>query len=67
MRHLFLLISLVLIGGVVAVAWFYPAAWWLFLIVGPLVLLGIYDMLQKSNTILRNFPVLGHLRYFFLK
>jgi len=65
MRHLFLLISLVLIGGVVAVAWFYPAAWWLFLIVGPLVLLGIYDMLQKSNTILRNFPVLGHLRYFF--
>jgi len=64
MRHLFLLISLVLVVGVVAVAWFFQAAWWLFLIVGPLVLLGFYDMLQKPHTILRNFPVLGHFSTF---
>lgn len=25
--------------------------------------LGIYDILQKKHTILRNFPVLGHMRY----
>lgn len=28
-----------------------------------LMLLGIWDMLQKKHTILRNFPVIGHLRY----
>ncbi|UII27672.1 FMN-binding glutamate synthase family protein [Fulvivirga maritima] len=27
--------------------------------------MGIYDLLQKKHTILRNFPVLGHFRYFF--
>lgn len=65
MRHIFFIVSIAVIVATVAIACFYPAAWWLFLIVGPLVLLGIYDMLQKSHTILRNFPVLGHFRYFF--
>ncbi|KTD76542.1 FMN-binding glutamate synthase family protein [Legionella waltersii] len=30
----------------------------------PVFLLSIYDVLQKKHTILRNFPVLGHFRYF---
>ncbi|MCB9539434.1 MAG: FMN-binding glutamate synthase family protein [Myxococcales bacterium] len=34
-------------------------------VVGPLVGVGVYDVTQRHNTILRNFPVLGHLRYFF--
>jgi len=39
--------------------------WWLLLlvIVLPLVILGVADMTQKSHTVLRNFPVIGHLRY----
>lgn len=28
-----------------------------------LAILGIYDFLQKKHTILRNFPVLGHIRF----
>lgn len=28
-----------------------------------LVTLGFYDLFQKKHTILRNFPVIGHLRY----
>lgn len=32
-------------------------------IAGVLVLVGIYDLLQRKHTILRNFPVIGHLRY----
>lgn len=28
-----------------------------------LVLLGIWDMIQKKHTILRNYPIIGHLRY----
>jgi glutamate synthase domain-containing protein 2 len=28
-----------------------------------LLLLGIYDVVQKKHTILRNFPILGHVRF----
>lgn len=30
-----------------------------------LVAIGIYDLIQKKHTILRNFPVIGHARYLF--
>jgi glutamate synthase domain-containing protein 2 len=30
-----------------------------------LVLLGIWDLLQKQHAILRNYPVMGHLRFIF--
>jgi glutamate synthase domain-containing protein 2 len=33
-------------------------------VLGPLVLLGIGDMTQKRQAIRRNYPVLGHMRYF---
>lgn len=39
--------------------------WW-WLVLGILVLLdlvAVYDLLQKKHSILRNYPVLGHLRY----
>lgn len=38
-----------------------------FYIVGPLILLGLRDILQKKHMILRNFPILGHFRYLFEK
>ncbi|MBD79765.1 MAG: FMN-binding glutamate synthase family protein [Crocinitomicaceae bacterium] len=31
----------------------------------PLIILGYYDAFQRKHAILRNFPVLGHLRYIF--
>ena len=34
-------------------------------ILGPLIILGLYDITQKSHSILRNYPVLGHLRFLF--
>lgn len=39
--------------------------WWLLAAVpfGLLVLLGVYDLLQRRHSILRNFPVLGHMRF----
>ncbi|CAM2846902.1 FMN-binding glutamate synthase family protein [Legionella worsleiensis] len=30
----------------------------------PLIVLGIYDVCQTKSSILRNFPVLGHVRFF---
>lgn len=36
---------------------------WFLLVLLPLSILWIYDLRQKKHSILRNFPVLGHLRY----
>lgn len=50
--------AVVLILGSFDLRWF-----WLFAALGPLAAIGLYDMLQTSRTILRNFPLLGHFRY----
>jgi len=42
-----------------------PPVLWAFLVLGPLVLIGFYNVTQIRHTILRNFPVLGYFRYFF--
>ncbi len=41
------------------------SGWWLIAAVplGLLFLLGVYDVLQRRHSILRNYPVLGHLRF----
>ncbi len=38
-------------------------AWIGIAVLGLLVVVAIYDLLQKKKAILRNFPVVGHLRY----
>lgn len=65
MRRLFIIGSIVVVAVVSAVAWFHPPVWWAFVVIGPLVLLGIHDMTQAGHSILRNFPLLGYFRYFF--
>jgi glutamate synthase domain-containing protein 2 len=39
--------------------WLWPA-----LIFGVLSLVGVYDLIQKRKSVLRNYPVIAHLRYF---
>jgi glutamate synthase domain-containing protein 2 len=41
----------------------WPHAPWLTLAAGALTVLGINDMRQSSRSVLRNYPVIGHLRY----
>ncbi|MEO5585418.1 MAG: FMN-binding glutamate synthase family protein [Flavobacteriales bacterium] len=38
-------------------------AFWAYAVVLPLTALGIYNMVQTRHTILRNFPVIGYMRY----
>ena len=38
--------------------------WWL-IAAALLVLLGLWDMAQKHHAILRNYPIMGHFRFFF--
>ncbi|AMN49202.1 FMN-binding glutamate synthase family protein [Psychrobacter sp. P2G3] len=37
--------------------------WWLIILGGFGVCLGIYDVIQSKHAILRNYPVAGHIRY----
>ncbi|MAU80272.1 MAG: FMN-binding glutamate synthase family protein [Gordonia sp.] len=43
------------------------AVWWGWLIptviVGALAALGVYDLVQRRHSVLRNYPVVGHLRF----
>ena len=36
-----------------------------FVLLGALFILIIHDVTQKKHTVLRNYPVIGHLRFFF--
>ena len=56
--------SIVLALVVLAVGLVFGPWWLLFEIVFvPLVLLGIYDFFQPRHSILRNYPLVGHLRF----
>ena len=41
-----------------------PAWLWVFIAIGALLAaIAVYDLLQRRHAILRNFPIIGHLRY----
>ncbi|AMC11389.1 glutamate synthase [Lutibacter profundi] len=62
-REKFIVISviLLLVIGVISINW-KPILWSL-LLFGPLILVGIYDIVQKKHAIINNFPIIGHGRY----
>lgn len=64
MRTPFILTSIFVVAGLGAAGYFHNIIWWYILAgVSPLILIGIYDLVQTRKTILRNYPVLGHMRY----
>ncbi len=62
-RQKFVVALFVVPALVVLWAQYWPGAWWLFVLIGPLALLGLYDMFQTKKAILRLYPILGHFRY----
>jgi glutamate synthase domain-containing protein 2 len=64
-RSLFYLISIISVLAILAWAYFWIDVLFLFLIVGPLIFIGIQDVMQDKQSIRKNFPVLGRLRYVF--
>ena len=49
-----------------AAGWFLsPLAYWPLALLAPLVLVGVYDLIQTSHSILRNYPIIGHIRFIF--
>lgn len=63
-RHIFILSSVVGFSSVIALALDnHPLFLYTLIIFVPIFLVGLYDMLQKRHSVLRLYPVIGHLRY----
>lgn len=63
-REKFFVISTIVALLIIFSAQFWPPILWSFIIIGPLILMGIIDAIQKKQAIRRNFPLIGRLRYF---
>lgn len=63
MRSKFIFFSFVVCLGIAALGFFYHKILWSFLLVGPIVLLGIKDLIQTQHSLIRNFPVIGRMRW----
>jgi len=64
MRKGFILFSVILVIGLLVLAQFVSYHYlWLFLLFGPIILIGFIDIIQKKQAIRRNFPVVGRSRY----
>ncbi len=62
-RGVFWVLSILITAIIIWCSLYIKPIWWVFAIVGPIILVGIYDVFQTKHTILRNFPVIGHFRY----
>ncbi|MEM7028061.1 MAG: FMN-binding glutamate synthase family protein [Chloroflexota bacterium] len=67
MRQYFVITAVAIVVLTAVVAFVYPPVLWSLIITAPLIALGIYDYTQTEHAILRNFPVVGHMRYLFEK
>ena len=56
------LCAFVLLLSLFSVAVF-NVGWLLLLVAGLLTTLGVYDLRQRRHSVLRNYPVIGHLRF----
>ena len=65
MRKLFVIGSILVTAGIIVWSFFWIDTLFLFVIVGPVIYMGVADMIQTRQSIRRNFPVLGRLRYVF--
>ncbi len=65
MRRIFVVSSVGVTALILLWAYFWMDALFAFVIIGPLIYMGVYDMVQRRQSIKRNFPLLGRLRYFF--
>ncbi|MDI5966239.1 FMN-binding glutamate synthase family protein [Streptantibioticus silvisoli] len=65
MRRIAAVALIVLCAAALVVAAVLGSPWWWFA-AGPLLavaLLGVHDLVQRRHSVLRNYPVIGHLRF----
>ncbi len=66
MRQEFLLGSAaIVILNILGAIYISPIVLWSMALFGPIIMLGILDLIQNTHAIRKNFPVLGRMRYVF--
>lgn len=60
----FIAFSLGSVAVIAALGYFFPWTWWLLALIVPLIIMGLIDITQKKHAIMRNYPIVGRLRYF---
>ena len=62
-RRIFITASIIVLIAIGTGAYFWLPTLWSLVIIGPLIIMGLTDMLQNKHTIKKNFPLIGRLRY----
>jgi glutamate synthase domain-containing protein 2 len=65
LRYLTLIIAAFVFILSLTIALLLHAGWWLVLLSGAVTVAGIGDVMQTKRAILRNYPIIGHFRFFF--
>ena len=63
MRNDFKYFAIISTVFTLAIGYFWQPFLWVFIVLIPLILLGIYDMYQTRHALMRTFPLLGRGRY----
>src|ERR1700742_1596774 len=64
MRFVFVALLTAVAGSLLFVAAVGPWVWWIPAVaVAVVAVVGIYDLVQRRHAVLRNYPVLGHMRF----
>ncbi|MBC3766240.1 FMN-binding glutamate synthase family protein [Neptunicella marina] len=63
MYRVLVVVLLLTVLSVVTAMSIWPGAWWALLILLPLSVMGLYDLVQSSHTLWRNFPIVGRGRW----
>ncbi len=65
MRTKFVIASILVVLLIITTSFFWPNALFSFIIVAPIIYMGVADMVQTKQSIKINFPLAGRLRYVF--
>ena len=65
MRQYFIAFAIFSTVLLLALGLIWKPVFWGFLLLGPIIALGVIDMLQTRQTLRRLYPVLSHFRYMF--
>jgi len=63
MRSKFIVFSIFILLLVIGFSFYWQGILWSLVLILPIVILGIIDMIQNKRAIVKNFPILGRLRY----
>ncbi len=64
-RHIFILLSVLVPSSIYIISFYWSPIYWSYIVFAPLIIIGWIDVLQKTHTIRKLYPVIGRLRYIF--